>query len=108
MIVEEVLHRRYGAATNPIWTDRRTDGQTDRRPRNLLYYMTSRSGAAPSLEERPIGWFGGKSVPLCLHTVSGSDGVMVRGVSAIPRRADPSQAARSGCGPAQTVVDVRG
>jgi len=45
---------------------------------------------------------------LCLHTVSGSDGVMVRGVSAIPRRADPSQAARSGCGPAQIVVDVRG
>jgi len=83
----------------------RTDGRTHR---NLLTYLTSRSGAAPSLEERPIGWFGGKSVPLCLHTVSGSDGVMVRGVSAIPRRADPSQAARSGCGPAQIVVDVRG
>ena len=40
-----ILHLRFGAALTLIWTDGRTDGRTHR---NLLTYLTSRSGAAPS------------------------------------------------------------
>jgi len=86
-----ILHLRFGAALTLIWMDRQTDGQ----PRNLLTYKPI-GGCAQSREgsDRTDG-FGGNIIPSCLHTVSGSGGVKVQGVSAIPLRADPSQAAHS-------------